>query len=106
MNDRLPPFLGLCKKAGKLTIGLDPVKSSIALGECRLVVLASDISAHTEKEVRFIAGRFNKKVIKLKQTKDEISYSLGKLAAVVSINDEGFAKKIRSMTAESDREEL
>lgn len=106
MNDRLPPFLGLCKKAGKLTIGLDPVKSSIALGESRLVVLAGDVSSHTEKEVRFVAERFNKRVIKLKQTKDEISPALGKLAAVISINDEGFAKKIRSMTAATDREEL
>ncbi len=100
MNDKILSFLGLCKKAGKMTVGADAVKSSLISGECRLILTASDISAHTENEVTYIAEKYNKKVIKLPYTKDELGIALGRLTAVISVNDGGFARKLVEMTAQ------
>lgn len=99
MNDRILSFLGLCKKAGRMTLGADAVKSSIISGECRLILTANDISVHTENEVTYIAEKYSKRVIKLPYTKNEIGIALGKLTAVISVNDGGFAKKLVEMTA-------
>lgn len=105
MNDKTLSFLGLCRRAGKLTMGLDPVKGSVISGESKLILLASDISKHTEKEITFTADDLNIQIVKLSYTKDELGLALGKLTAVISINDGGFAKKLKSMTADTYREE-
>ena len=97
-NDKLLSFLGLCRRAGKMTIGNAAVAEEINNGESCLVLLASDISPRTEKEICEKAVQGNVKIIKLLQEKQQISSALGKLAAVISINDTGFAEKIVKLT--------
>lgn len=105
MNDKILSFLGLCRKAGKLTMGLDPAKGSVIAGKSKLILLASDISKHTEKEITFTAHNLNIQIVKLSYTKDELGLALGKLTAVISIEDGGFAKKLKNLTADTYREE-
>ncbi len=102
MDDKLLSFLGLCRRASKMTIGCDAVKGSIMKGETKLILFANDISKKTEKDVMYVIEEYNKTVIRLDSTKDEIADALGKYAAVISINDSGFAKKIKQL-AENNR---
>lgn len=51
MNNPILSLLGLCRRAGRISIGCDPVKSSILKGETRLVLFAGDISKNTEKDI-------------------------------------------------------
>lgn len=82
-----------------MTIGNDATVDAIMNGDSCLILLASDVSARTEKSVVEVAQANNIKVIKLTQDKQQVSNSLGKLTAVISINDAGFAKKIIQLTA-------
>ena len=101
MNDKLLSFLGLCRRAGKMTIGCDAVKGSIIKGETKIVIFANDVSKKTEKEVMYVIAEYNTKVLKLDRTKDEVADAIGKYAAVISINDSGFAKKIKQLEEKS-----
>lgn len=105
MNDRLLSLLGLCRRAGKITIGCDPVIESVKKGESRLVIFAENASDNTRKAVLNAVAPSGVRVINLDYNKEDISVSLGKLCAVASINDDGFAKKLLSLAGEKNGEE-
>ena len=81
MNDRFLNFLGLCRRAGKMKIGCDTVIESVELGNAKLVLSAL---TGTTYEI-------------LDYSKDELSFALGKTCAVLSVEDEGFAKKLSEL---------
>ena len=93
MADRLLSLLGLCRRAGRLTLGNDPVIDSINLKKAKLVLVAKDCSHHTAKDVLSCAHRMGVKSHILPHTKEEISLAVGKYTAVLSITDDGFANK-------------
>ena len=95
MNDKLLNFLGLCRRAGKMKIGCDTAIESIELGNSKFVLMASDISENTKKKV--ISALNGVECNILDYTKDELSFSLGKTCAVLSVEDEGFAKKLSEL---------
>ena len=105
MNDKLLSLLGLCRRAGKITIGCDPVLDSVKNKEASLVIFARNISDNTRKTVLNAVAQSGVRVIKLDYDKEDISVSLGRLCAVASINDEGFAKKLLSLAGEKNGEE-
>lgn len=84
--------LTLCKRTGKLVVGFDLVKSAMQLGEAELVVIASDISPKTKKEVLFLAENYEYEVVDTVLTMDELWYSIGKRAGVLAIADAGLAR--------------
>ena len=95
MNDRLLSLLGICRRAGRLVIGADPVKEAVETGKAFLVLGASDISQNTEKKIRAtVEAKSNVQYRIVRRTKDEISFSLGKTCATLAVIDEGFAKKL------------
>ena len=49
MNSNALGFLGLIRRAGKLTIGCDPIVDSMKKGTAKLVLMASDISPNKKK---------------------------------------------------------
>ena len=51
MNDRLLSLLGIARRAGKLTMGFDPVAEDVAKHKAKLVLTASDLSERTLKGV-------------------------------------------------------
>lgn len=104
MNDRLLSLLGLCRRAGKLTIGCDSVIESVSSGETQLVIFASDASQNTRKSVLSSIAD-NVKIITLNYDKETISASLGRLCAVAGVNDEGFAKKLLQLSENNNGEE-
>lgn len=103
--DKLLNFLGLCRRAGKLTMGNDMVIEDIMKGQSRLVIMASDISKNTEKKILLNCHRCNVKVAKLNRTKDEISWAVGKFCAVASVTDSGFAKKLAQLIENDNQED-
>ncbi len=104
MNSKILGFLGLIRRAGKLTIGCDPVVDSMSKGSAKLVVMASDISPNTKKIVLKNAEEYNVHSIVIKSSKQELSAAVGKTAAVVSVDDEGFAGSLEKKLAD-DKEE-
>lgn len=97
MNNRVMSLLGIARRAGKLAMGNDMVNDCIKNGESRLILLASDISPRTAKNIEFIANEYEVKVMYLNESMDEIGVAIGKRIGIVSVNDAGFAKKVCSL---------
>lgn len=95
MNDKLFGLLSICRKSGRMTFGFDMSKEATEKGRAELILLASDISPKTEKEVRFFAK--NTKVIKTACKIDDFFYGIGKKVGVVAVCDKGFAEKTESL---------
>lgn len=85
-------LLSMCRKAGKLKLGMDMVKSSCKSGEAVVVLTASDFSPKSLKEVKFTCNRENVPVYSLEMSMDDILYGLGKKVGVIAVTDSGFAK--------------
>lgn len=96
-NDKIINLLTICRKSGRMTMGFDSAKESVMTGKAFLVILASDISAKSEKEIRFFSDKNNVKVIKTEILMGEIEQAIRKKAAIIAINDEGFAKSMTKL---------
>lgn len=105
MNDRLLSLLGLCRRAGKLVIGCDPVIEAAGGGQVSLLIFACDASENTKKTVLKSVSGADMKIITVAYNKDDISNSIGKACAVAGVCDEGFAKKLLKLSGENDGEE-
>lgn len=79
----------LCRRADKLVIGFDAVIGELGSPRFGGVILAADVSAKTEKEVRFHAEKHGKAVLKAPFSMDEAKDAIGKRVGVFLINDEG-----------------
>ena len=104
MNDRLLSLLGLCRRAGKLVIGANPTIESIIKGKSEIVIFANDFSKNSIKPVLTAAHSGNIKAFLINRSKDELSFALGKLCGVLSVEDKGFAEKL-SQLIENENEQ-
>ncbi len=87
-------LLGLAKRAGRLVCGEAACKEAVRYGSSYLIVLASDTSANTSKNILDSCRFYNVKHIVL-GTKEELGHAVGNsFNAVLSVNDEGFANGI------------
>ncbi len=94
MNDRILSFLGICRRAGRLQIGAQPTVDSANAHNAELIIFANDFSRHSARPVLEAALKNNIKILTINRSKDELSPALGKLCGAVSVEDEGFAKKL------------
>ena len=78
MNDRLLSLLGLARRAGRLSLGNDPVLSSMEEGKAKLVLVCPDLSQRTLKGIESRAEAFGVPLVTIEQTMDQVSMSLGK----------------------------
>ena len=99
MNEKILSFLGLARRAGRLAPGHDAAIESIVKNKAQLCVLCLDASDRLERGRRHACsyGGKNIPVIKSGFSAGELSKAIGTKAAVVSVNDEGFSKKLLSM---------
>lgn len=94
MNDKLRALLGFARKAGRLAVGTAKATESVKRGRSKLVLTASDISAKSAKEMRFICEKHGVTARTTALNIDEITASIGTRAGILSIEDEGFAAAV------------
>lgn len=105
MKDKLLGTLGLCRRAGKVSIGADKCSKAIKGGSARLVILAADASENTKKDIKNSCAYYNIHHIEYSD-KITLGNSVGTgESSVVSVNDENFAKAILDRFNISLREE-
>ncbi|MCL1831417.1 MAG: 50S ribosomal protein L7 [Oscillospiraceae bacterium] len=92
MNSNALNTLGLCKKAGKLVTGFDAVVADIrnAAG----VLVTSDLSEKTRKEITFHCDKHNRKLVELDCTMTDIQNVLNKKTGIIAVLDKGFFESI------------
>lgn len=95
MNNKVLTLLGFASKAGKLCYGMEAAVYSIKSGKSRLVVVASDISVKSKKEVSFFAEKESVKQLILNDFNIKaVSDAVGRKCGIVSIIDSGFADAV------------
>ena len=105
MNDRLLSMLGLCRRAGKIVMGTDPVIEAVESKRVFLVVMASDFSNNSRKNILKASHENSVKFYDINRTKDEISMAVGKYTAVAAITDRGFSDKIQELILKEQEQE-
>ena len=101
MNNKTQSMLRLAKKAGKITLGYDIAIENIKNKLSSLILYTYDLSDRTLKKLNQETEKYKIDIIKVDISMDEIYEILGKTSGVVSINDIGFAKKIRELLIEN-----
>lgn len=101
--DKAAGLLTMCRRAGKLAMGFDAAKEAILKGRAELILLSSDISSKTEKEVRFYSDKKNVPIIKTDSSMEELEYHIGKKVGILAVCDKGFAGKTKELcSADAD----
>ena len=97
--NKLMGLLSLCRKAGKLRIGSQPVKEAVEAGEAKLVLYAADFSPRSRGRMELILEQSGvpPKVYQTGLTMFDLSQVCGKLAGVVAVADDGFAAGIQKL---------
>jgi ribosomal protein L7Ae-like RNA K-turn-binding protein len=100
MNEKWSQLLGLASRARKLTTGEELVVKEIRNKKAKLVLLAEDGSENTKKKISDKCHYYH---IPFRMVSDR--YHLGKAIGkservVVSVNDLGFATKLKALLDE------
>ena len=99
INDKLQGILGLCRKAGKMSLGHDATITSIKKRKSQLVITCCDASDRLKKEMQDECSYDNRniKYIDVSFSMKELSLCINARAGVISIDDQGFANKLESI---------
>ncbi len=96
MNDKFLSLLGMARRSGRLSLGHDAVIGSVVRNKAKLCVLSYEASERLQREINHACTFENKNipVILTNYTLVELSAAVGSKAAVLSVDDEGFAKAL------------
>lgn len=95
-DNKLKGHLGLCRRAGKVSLGHDAAVTAIKKGKTFLAVCCKDSSPRLVREIQdecTFGGR-NIQFISADITSEEIGIYIGKRAKVFTIDDENFANML------------
>lgn len=102
MNDKFLSLLGMARRGGKLSLGHDAAISSIVKSSAKLCIISAEGSDRLKKEMTHACNFEDKNIPVLitKYTTLELSKAIGSKAAVITVNDEGFAKALQEKYSE------
>lgn len=101
-RDKVLNLLGLAQKAGKISSGNDLVISAMKTNKAALVLLATELSANSQKEFNYLSEKYEVPV-NYDFTEQELSNALGKKRKIIAVLDQGFKKAIMAkLEKESD----
>ena len=95
-NDRSVIFaLGLAQKAGKIASGDFAVKSALKGGEVKLLIIASDASDNSKKDIYYLAGLYSVKTIEILD-REQLGMAIGKAKrTAIAVLDANFANMMK-----------
>ena len=95
-NDRSVIFaLGLAQKAGKIASGDFAVKSALKGGKVKLLIIASDASDNSKKDIYYLAGLYSVKTIEILD-REQLGMAIGKAKrTAIAVLDANFANLMK-----------
>lgn len=96
INEKLSGLLGLCRRAGKMSLGHDAVITSIKKRKAKLVITCCDTSDRLKREMQDECSYDNRniKYIDVSFDMKELSLCINARAGVISIDDSSFAERM------------
>lgn len=103
MNEKIFPLLGFARKAGKLSVGHDAAICAIVKNKAKLCFVCDDASDRLKKEFSHACGFEGKNIVLVFADckMQELSKAIGTKAAVLTVDDEGFANRIQTLSDEN-----
>ena len=92
--DKLLGAIGLCRKAGRLVMGTDPVAEEVAKGRVSLVLTASDFAPRSRKNAEQVCATHGVRLADLPYNMEQLGALMGKIYGVFAVCDPGFARMI------------
>ena len=95
-NNRSVIFaLGLAQKAGKIASGDFAVKSALKGGKVKLLIIASDASDNSKKDIYYLAGLYSVKTIEILD-REQLGMAIGKAKrTAIAVLDANFANMMK-----------
>ncbi|MCR5828883.1 MAG: ribosomal L7Ae/L30e/S12e/Gadd45 family protein [Lachnospiraceae bacterium] len=104
-QDRAYMLLGLAKRAGRIAAGEFMTEKSVKGGRSALCIVAKDASDNTKKNFKDMCDYYEVDYAEYGD-KDGLGHATGtQMRASVSVNDEGFAKKLKEILAENSAQD-
>jgi len=98
-NGQLLSLLGLCRAASLCSFGHGAAKAALRERKARLCLLCGDASPRLVEEFAYLAGEAKTPLFRVPVTSQDIKHATQYKAAVLTVNDKGFADKIASLLA-------
>ncbi len=97
-GSRLASMIGLCRRANQLGCGVDTIKDTLKTGRAHLVLLSSDPSERTRKQLCDKCATARVELLPIPLTKEELGRACGMTElSACAITDPEFAKAIRAL---------
>ena len=93
-------LLTICRKAGKMVTGFDVSLNALKDGCSKCILIASNTSPKTIKELKFQIEKnkiSNVKILNMSMTIEEVDCYIGVYAGIIAICDSGFAKSFEKL---------
>ena len=95
MPDEMLRFLGLMRRAGKLSVGEEGTGQAARAGKAKLILLASDASDDARDRAEGFARRGGAALVRLRADKVALASALGVAGgAMAAVCDAGFARAL------------
>ena len=95
---RLASMIGLCRRANRLGCGVEAVNDAVKAGRACLVLLASDPSPRTSKQIGDKCAFRRVPLITLPMTKEELGAACGlDEMSACAVKDPGLARAITAL---------
>ncbi|MCR5432674.1 MAG: ribosomal L7Ae/L30e/S12e/Gadd45 family protein [Lachnospiraceae bacterium] len=102
-QDRAYMLLGLAKRAGRISAGEFMTEKAVKGGKSALCIVAGDASDNTKKNFKDMCNYYDVDYVEYGD-KDGLGHATGtQMRASVSVNDEGFAAKIKEIITEQEK---
>lgn len=98
--NKIMGLLTMARRAGKLSLGMDMSKDACKNGISKGICIATDISAKSLKEIKFVCMSGNVPLYSLGMDMKSVGIELGKSVGIISVNDGGFMKKAKTYMKE------
>ena len=85
-GDKLRGALGLCRRAGKVTLGITLVKEQLHKGNAAVVLIAADAAKNTQDRILPLAEHKGVPVHRVVLTKKELALAVGKSTEAVCVS--------------------
>ncbi len=98
MQDRFLMAIGLAKRAGQASFGTEMVRNCAKAGKAKLIIVASDVSENTKKEISDTAAFYKTECIMSCYTMSQLSAAAGLLrnTSSVAVTDENMTVLIKN----------
>lgn len=95
-TSKILSLVGLARRAGKTVIGTDLVITAVKAGKASIVLIASDVSERTEKQLCDKCFSHNVKLVSLSATREAMAKAAGKSSPIsaVAVTDRNFTAGI------------